>query len=236
MERTCQNYLEMNTNEIFDIDIPVIYIAGIVCCINEYEQFQKLQISFHKLGYKVGVISNSKEVQRCKDCYYCDIREYSVEEVFRINHLVKRIENENDYDLLIVGLVSGVGIVGRKLVGDFGLEIYCWRRAVPIDCIVLNILYGNYTTEVLELLGKSVQDVLGIDVDFYNIVNQMLDFDESEKNNAIRTWLVAEDAFEHSFLEIKSEKVFALLYEDEIERLRNQIITRLNKYSQIERV
>ena len=64
----------------------------------------------------------------------------------------------------------------------------------------------------------------------------MLDFDESEKNNAIRTWLVAEDAFEHSFLEIKSEKVFALLYEDEIERLRNQIITRLNKYSQIERV
>ena len=52
MERTCQNYLEMNTNEIFDIDIPVIYIAGIVCCINEFEQFQKLQISFHKLGLK----------------------------------------------------------------------------------------------------------------------------------------------------------------------------------------
>ena len=197
-------------NEKFDIDIPVVYVTGIVSEINCLRESIELQRSFQKQGYKVGMISNSKEVESQKDSFYCYFEEYNVENIVKINHFVKQIENTNHYDLLFVVLMSGAGILGRKVIEDFGLEVYSWRRAVPFDCIVLNVFYGNYTEESLAILGNSVQDVLGSKVDFYNIVDQMLDLDESEKNNSVHTWPVDRESLQNSIFLLKSNVNFLL--------------------------
>ena len=227
---------ESGKKEIFDIDIPVVYVTGIVSEINCLRESIELQRSFQKQGYKVGMISNSKEVESQKDSFYCYFEEYNVENIVKINHFVKQIENTNHYDLLFVVLMSGAGILGRKVIEDFGLEVYSWRRAVPFDCIVLNVFYGNYTEESLAILGNSVQDVLGSKVDFYNIVDQMLDLDESEKNNSVHTWPVDRESLQNSIFLLKSNETYAMKLDGEIERLRDGIKEKLGEYGEAERL
>lgn len=81
-----------------------------------------------------------------------------------------------------------------------------------------------------------MQDVLGSKVDFYNIVDQMLDLDESEKNNSVHTWPVDRESLQNSIFLLKSNETYAMKLDGEIERLRDGIIEKLSEYGEVERM
>ncbi|PWJ48116.1 hypothetical protein [Faecalicatena contorta] len=228
---------EENVVELYDIDVPILYVVGLSYKINSFGELIQLKNSFQEVGYNVGVICDTKEAEYCSDCYYLSSPYVNqIEIIMDINHFVKKLENKYCYDLLIVGLIKGVGIFGRKIIENWGTQVYSWAKAVPPDCIILNTFYGDYTIDILKKIGQSVETSIGSKIDFYNISDQIIDVGESEKKHYVCTWSIDQKTLQEKMSSLKDKSIYSTVLKSDIKRLRDDIVKKLSEYGEAVRM
>lgn len=243
IEKSNFKYEKQLKKEIYDIDTPVVYVAGLSEEVNSVRQLVELKEAFEKRGYRIAIFSEAKEIEIFKDGYWLWMmsNEYKtevsqVDKIFLANQYVKKIELEAQYDLLLIGVMKGTVVWNRKIVEDFGMNAYSISRAVKSDSILLNIFWGSYNAEALQNIGKEVSKIIGDDVDFYNISNKIISYEESEINHKICTLTVDKNLAMQKVIDLENENVYCLLDTIELERLVDDIIVKLSEYAEITRM
>lgn len=170
---------------IFDIKKPVVFVLGLCDSIDKFEVQLTLREYFLKLGYKVSQIGSRDSCEFLgfysfpKFMYSKNISESN--KVVLFNHYVKKIEEDEDADIIIIGVPGGVMPFNKKVTNRFGILAYEVCQAVNPDITVVNTYYiDDYT--YFEKISNSLKYKLGIEVSCFNISNKLVDLNEPWKD------------------------------------------------------
>lgn len=228
-----------NTPErtIYDIDIPAVYFVGMTEAVNRIEDLLEMKIYFENCGYQVALFSDAKEVQIFDGCYWLSsLYELGLSQAERVIHAnwdIKSIEIKDSPDLILLGITKGVSTLGRTYVEDFGINAYSMSRVIHPDCIVLNVLFGDYTQTELYNLGNEIKGVMNEEVDFYNVKNRMIDIATSELFEKIQTIEIDNNMLKDKLQCFDRQKLFSISLDSEVVRLGNAIIDKLAEYADV---
>lgn len=232
-----EEMIKKRENELYDIDVPVVYIIGVSKEVNSVEQYIKLKHALEK-EYKIILFSDTKEVELFDNCYWLSmfwsdkILDQS-ERMIKANHFIKEIETRESPDIILIGMTSGLSYFGRKVVENFGLHAYGLSKVVKPDCVITNVFCGNYDIQMLSDLGAEIKNIVGIEPDYFNMVNKCIEPGKSEIEHKICTVEVGEEIVERYVKQFDKEFVYHTLGESEYIRLSKAIIDKLEGYADI---
>ena len=225
--------------ELFDIDTSIVYVIGLSEVLYNFQLLFDLKNCFEEKGYKAALFTDTLTKDEMDDVYslheYLD-PEISSEKLVIANRYMKEIEITHNYDLFLVGIEKGTVSFGREILEDMGLTVYSISRILHLDCVVLQIFWGDYEKEDIKKIEQETEQILGEEIDFINIRNKAVDLNESLKKNEIISFEIEKKLVDSTMRGLKNECIFALDSQNEIERLTEAIITRLQNYVEIERV
>ena len=161
---------EVKTDCFENIDIPVVYVAGLIDDMKQLSSTVKLNELFKENNYKSGfitfdgygkmlggeVISYSKidfaDLQQIYDCFYLSISEY-----------VKK----NDLDILLVEIPSAFFSIYNQNDKNFPLIIL--NAICDPDYIIMNVFDNFFEHNTVQEFEEFAKPLLGKTVDAYYI-------------------------------------------------------------------
>lgn len=224
-------------NTIFDIDTPVILITGMVGKITTVEQIIGIKECIEKKGYTTLVVSDYKEIEEYENGYWFDTavkEELSIEQkMITYNHYVKELEIKYNPEVILIGISKGTSTLDRNFVEDFGIMVYGLTKVIPSDCIILNVLYGEYEKSIFAILNEEIRGVVNGEIDFFNIVNKVVDEDDSNMRKKVSLISVREEMLHEKIKELDLSNVHETITEKGVDKLVDSVINRLSEYAEV---
>lgn len=174
---------------ISEIQTPII----VVCGLHEYTRKFAIQLEllryFERNGYHVSLIG-TKAYGQCFGIHalpsflFHNISEKK--KILGFHKYVKRIENKENPDVIILGIPGGIAPYSEKFPGYFGITMYEIMQAVSPDAVVLSCLYENYNKKYFEDLQKKFFYTYGINIDCFHISTFQVDSNESDQTDQLQ--------------------------------------------------
>lgn len=179
---------QLNTIEIEKLDtiseeqrleIPVIFVAG----VSPYTEKFHVQLALRKRlldnGYKVSQIG-SKEYSGLFGFHSCPVFMSepmdNTKRILLFRKYVKYIEQNEQPDIIVIGIPGGIMGINRKHHFDFGMTAYMVSQAVEPDYVIMSMLYGqDYTKEQLEEINQCCKYKLNFEIDSFHLSNSFYD-------------------------------------------------------------
>lgn len=235
-----KQYRELKYEEesLLKIETPVIFVLGISENTQKFEIQLSLRDKLTKMQYKISQIGSR---------HYCEILGFhsfpqfmldkTVSEsnkVIYFNRLIKKIENEENPDIIIVGVPGGIMPFNDQFTNRFGVLAYEVSQAVVPDIAIVSTIYEDFKREYFTALSDLIRYKLGFTVDYFNLSNFHLDFEKSKEERALSFTVV-----NSSFIDRKKDefinlgnKVFNILNSDDKNRIACECIHKLSTYGE----
>lgn len=172
--------IEIKSEEINKIQTPVIFVLGIGENTNKFDIQLTLRQYFLKMGYKVSQIGTK---------HYCELLGFhsfpsfmysnffsESNKIVLYNHFVKKLEKEEQPDIIILGVPGGTVPYNNEFTNKFGIFAYEVSQAVLPDAVVFSSLYEDYLPEYFSMLSESVKGKFGYAIDCHNMSNVKFDW------------------------------------------------------------
>ncbi len=160
----------MKTSEISDIEISPMVLhdiyTPIICVAGVGEQTDKFLVQLstkrylEEKGYHVVLVSSRKNSVFLNNTYtfpgFMDTNIPSEQKIILYNHFIKKIEQKEKPEVIILGVPEGIMPISKFQVGYFGIHAFEILNAVNPDFLVM-CLYGNnvtdkYVTEIKQIV------------------------------------------------------------------------------------
>ena len=99
------------------------------------------------------------------------------------NHLVKKIEKEEQPDVIIIGIPGGIMPFNNNLVNHFGIIAYEVSQAVAADSAIFSCHYAEHYSDYFTKLSDLIKYRLGCEINCYNMANVSFDWSNSKYEN-----------------------------------------------------
>lgn len=225
---------------IEEIDIPVILTVGIDEKTNKFEIQLALRDKIQKSGYKVSQIGTRP---------YCEMMGFhpfpsfmygnsisDVNKVLMFNRYIKKIENTEEPDVIIIGVPGGVMPYNRMITNKFGLLAFEVSQAVIPDVVIASLLYEDCKPEGFDEYTNLFKYKLGFEVDFFNISNMQFDWLKANEEY-VKSYI----SLDYKFIDEKKTNftknkipVFNILNEDDSDTIVKQTIDKLIGYADVQ--
>lgn len=235
-------YIETNVNQeelfkllqdrIYDIDTPVIVVVGTEQDTDKLNVQLTLKQKFQEKGYAVTLIS-SRQDGDWKDVYgipgfMFDHSVSEAEKIIKLNHYVKRIENSEHPDLLIMGVPGAVLPFDGINHNNFGILAYEMSFAVPGDAAVLCMMYspqfeGNYGQ-----FSEDMESRFGFPVAGVHIAATVMDTQEFFEEKKMSPVSIDVSLVDKKISEINKNTIWNLLSEQGAEQAVSVLIDALS--------
>lgn len=226
--------------EIYNIDVPVIFVTGVSERTNKLEIQIVLREYIKKMGYKVSQVGTRNNCELMgfhsfPKFMYNNLLTES-EKIVLFNYYIKTILIEEKPDVIIIGLPGGIISFNNKFTNRFGVLAYEISQAVKPDVTVLGIPYVEIPNEHLYNISICSKYRFGFDIDCYSISNSFLNVSSSQLMNKLQYTTVGYDAVEKRKKIYSSSKipVYNILNEDDAKKMSELLINKLQQYSEIE--
>jgi len=172
--------ISFENESIEEINTPVIFVIGVAERTNKFEIQLTLREKISKLGYKISQIGTRSYCEMMgfhslpSFMYKSDISE--VNKVLMFNRFIKKIEEIEEPDIIIIGVPGGIMPFNRLFTNRFGLLAFEISQAISPDIVISSLLYEDYKADGFEVFANSIKYKLGFDVDFFNIANTQFDW------------------------------------------------------------
>ncbi|EPR11661.1 TIGR04066 family peptide maturation system protein [Ruminiclostridium papyrosolvens] len=221
---------------LYNINTPVVFVLGIGERTSKFEIQLSLREKFLSEGYKVSQIGTRG---------YCELLGFhsfpefmfngtlpETNKIVFFNHLIKKIENDEQPDVIIIGIPGGIMPFNNNLTNRFGILAYEVSQALPSDSAIFSCHYAEYDNNYFKGLSDLVKYRLGFEVGCYNISNVMFDWVNSKQENKnIYTTLDSTYIDEKLNLYSKMEiPVFNVQNTDSAGNMSEHIISKLADY------
>lgn len=189
---------------LYDINTPVIFVMGMGERTNKFEIQLSLREQMLKKGYSVGQIGTRS---------YCELMGFhsfpsfmfsnlsEANKIILFNNFVKKIEQIEKPDVIIIGIPDGVMPVNRKILTGFGIFAYEVSQAVIPDTAILSTYYEDFNSEYYAKMVETIKIRLGCNIDCFNVSNNMIDWIYS---NALRKMTLT--SLDSEFIDQKIKK------------------------------
>lgn len=161
------------------LEVPVIFAAGVTPYTEKFHVQLGLRKRLMDNGYKVSLIG-SKEYSGLFGFHsfplFMSEPMDNTERILLFRKYVKYIEQQEQPDIIVVGIPGGIMGVNRKHHFDFGMTAYMVSQAVEPDYVIMNMLYSqNYTKEQLEEINQCCKYKLNFEIDSFHLSNSFFD-------------------------------------------------------------
>ena len=131
--------------------MPIISVMGVGYNVSKFDVQLYLREMFLKKGYKVAQIG-TKKISNIMGFYsipdFMYNNRFSGEEtILRFNEFVKKVEDKEKPDIIIIGVPEPILPLNKKHLFSFGIRAYEIYQAVDVDYCILNLLSGEYSDQ-----------------------------------------------------------------------------------------
>lgn len=235
---TCDSVMNPPTEKIYQVNTPIILIAGLGERTNKFEIQLSLREHLKEMEYKVSQVGTR---------HYCELLGFhsfpkfmysksitESEKVTLFNHYIKSIEAKEEPDVIIIGVPGGTMPFNYEFTNRFGILAYEVSQAIIPDCVVLSTLYNNASPDFFELISKSHEYKFGYSIDCYNIANTSLNIPASRTNKSLQ-YITMDWSFVNEKKGIYSKldaSVYNILDAGDGKRMADCLINKLQKYGE----
>ncbi|SHK27148.1 peptide maturation system protein, TIGR04066 family [Clostridium cavendishii DSM 21758] len=229
-----------NFEYIHKIETPIIFVMGLLERISKFEIQLSLRDKFQKMGYKVCQIGSRN---------YCELLGFhsfphfmqvnylsEVDKITMFNHYVKKIEDEERPDVIIIGIPGGTMKVNNEFTNKFGTYAYEISQAVEPDYFIMSTSYEKFKPEYFANLSLSAKYKFGHEIDCFNMANVQIDW-----NKTIELLYDIYIKLDSNFVSNKVEEylnenipVFNIFDAKHVDEIVNNIIDKLSSYAETE--
>lgn len=226
-------------SEIYNINKPVIFVLGVSERTNKFEIQLALRKRLIEEGYKVSQVGTKK---------YCELLGFhsipsfmygnslsESEKITLFNHYIKKMEKEEESDVIIIGLPGGTMKFNNKYTCNYGITSYEISQAVIPDATICSVLYEEYKPTYFENVCKSLQYKLGFKVDCFNLSNYQFDWLRSESTMQMCYTLLDSTAIVQKIENLSGMEtpVYNILEEDNVDKMCKFILDKLSDYAEV---
>ena len=160
-------------DEKAEIDVPVISIMGMLPMTQKFELQLYLRKKFMDKEYKISQIG-SKPVAELFGFHampdYMFTNQYTdIQKVIRFNNFVKKIEEEEKPDLIIIGIPDVIIPFSSKHSYSYGIYAFEILNAVQPDFSFVNLSSGEYNDQFYDEIVNLCHYKFNLDVDAFYI-------------------------------------------------------------------
>lgn len=211
------------------LEVPVIFVAGVTPYTEKFHVQLALRKRLLDNGYKVSLIG-SKEYSGLFGFHsfplFMSEPMDNTERILLFRKYVKYIEQQEQPDIIVVGIPGGIMGVNRKHHFDFGMTAYMVSQAVEPDYVIMNMLYGQeYIKEQLEEINQCCKYKLNFEIDSFHLSNSFFD-PASLKSEQ----LVFIKMGNKKYLN-RIERLYDLLNPTDMDKAFETMITKLSSYN-----
>lgn len=223
--------IEIDDKRIYEMDIPVVLVAGITEHTKKLDCVLSVKSHFEKCGYRVSAIGSKKYsdlfgVHAFPQFMYSDIREDK--KILYFNAICKNIEYFENPDILIIGVPGGIVPYNNTFTNFFGILPYEVSQAVEPDYIVTIIPYGEYDEKFFEELTGTVKYKLGCNNISYGMTNCFIDINSSKQENRVQYCNLQFEDIEKKIGKMAEKKIYNTLSDRQLTEMAEEIIEKLS--------
>lgn len=160
-------------DEKIDIEVPIISVMGLLPMTQKFELQLYLRKRFIEKGYKVSQIGSKPAAElfgfHAMPDYMFTNQYTDIQKIIRFNNFVKKIEDEEKPDLIIVGIPDVIIPFSSKHSYSYGLYAFEILNAVQPDFSFVNLASGKYNEQFYDELTKLCHYRFNLDVDSFYI-------------------------------------------------------------------
>ena len=237
-----ENFKDLNNTQevIYDINTPIVFVAGESENTDKFDLQLSLRGEFISRGYRTSLISSRLESKFFglhtipSDMLSNVISER--EKIINFNNYIKEIELNENPEIIIIGIPGGALSIGKKIKDYFGVLHYEIGKAVRPDYIFFSLLYNNYTQDYLSNISNEINMILGEKVDLFNITNNKLEFDESNRSGETVFLTLSDDFIDNKISNINLSNLCRAKKDEDIKHIVDKIIYKLSDYANIQTI
>lgn len=159
----------------YDINTPIITVMGVGYNTSKFDIQLYLRKHFIGKGYKVAQIG-SKKVSEFFDFYsmpaFMFDHSYSSEEkIFRFSEYVKKIEEIERPDVIIIGIPEPILPLNKKHPFSFGIYAFEILNAIEADYSILSLMHGEYGQDFMTEMKNLCRYRYNIEIDDFFVSN-----------------------------------------------------------------
>ncbi|NFL55795.1 TIGR04066 family peptide maturation system protein [Clostridium botulinum] len=218
--------------EIQEIKTPVIFVMGVGENAHKFEIQLSVRENLFNMGYKVSQVGSRD---------YCEMFNFhsfpkfmysnmysETEKIKLFNNFIKNIENQENPDVIIIGIPGTIMRINNKATYDFGVLAFEVSQAVKPDTSVLSVLYENYLPSFFEKIAQEVKYKFACDISCFNYVNSMIDWNYFEINTEAKYIDVTLDLVNNKINELNNSiPIFNIMNENEGLKITEHLIDKL---------
>lgn len=170
---------ELLDRRLLRIETPVVFVAGMGEKCNKFEVQMFLKSYLNNLDYKVCVVSSRTNAELFGIHSFPEFMlQHDLDEsskIINFNHYIKRLEERETPDIIIIGVPGGIMPVSEKHTEYFGILAFEMFNAVKCDALLFCIHNNDYTKEYFDELQKLCQYRFHTSIDAFVISNYAYD-------------------------------------------------------------
>lgn len=202
VKRICQQYKNsfavVESNFLADLDwrriqpgkkkigTPVVMVCGISPMTQKFELQLYLRKYFMQNKYSVSQIGSKVTSGLFGFCsispYIFSCNTTEVQKIHTVNNIIKKIEEDEQPDVIIIGVPGGILPLTGKHHFGYGIYAYEILNAVCPDFVILSLPNGEYKDEFYEDMNRMSKYKFGMDIDAFFISSY------TPVSNSVITW------------------------------------------------
>jgi len=230
------DFIKDDRKVYYDINTPVIFILGITENTDKFEVQVGLREQLIKKGYVVSSVSTRSDstILGMHDFpnFMFDVCISETDKILSYNHFVKKIEWDENPEVIIIGIPGGVFPISKIKPNYFGITAFEISSALTCDYAVLCSSYLDYSKDLnyFSKISNGISEKLGFIIDYHHIAARTYDKLLELPIDVSSSWLTLDESFiERKVRSYNINNVYNLRSYSAIERLADSIIEKLSE-------
>lgn len=185
---------------LYKVRAPVIFVLGLTERTNKFEIQLSMREHLTAMGYKVSQVGTRPYCELLGFHSFPDFMTASsvpeTQKIVLFNRYVKWIEENENPDVIIIGIPGGIMAFNDELTNRFGILAYEVSQALTPDFSILSLLLENYHQDFFDSIFNNAKYRLGFEIDCYNLANVRIDTDDTLLNKTLEFMTMDEGSTE----------------------------------------
>lgn len=225
--------LNLLQDRTYDIDTPVIVVAGVGPNTDKLAVQLILKQKFQEKGYEAVVISSRRDGDwngvYGMPGYVFDHSVSEAEKIIKLNHYVKEIESREKPDLFIVGIPGAVLPLDGIDHNEFGILAYEMSFALPCDAAVMCMTYNSQFDDDYRQLVEDIENRFSYYITGIHIAPTVADTQDFYSEAKLSYVSIDQSVVNRKVSEINDDMVWNILSEQGAEKAVSRLIDTLTK-------
>lgn len=165
--------METLEQKIYPLKIPVIFVGEMYRGLTPEDLTEEMADLFRSQGYAVKVLDENALDPAVATAMgrLWQKNEPPQKTILRLNKIVKKIELQQTYDLILIKIPGGIYKFSDRFTDGFGFQFKMAQEALNPDIILLNLPCENYSSEKFHRIENKLRN-LGIEADYFHVVGK----------------------------------------------------------------